>query len=155
MTEIARDLAVGHVAEQSEPMSRDSAFWDKTAEKYAASPIKDMDAYLQTMERTKSYLDGDDRVLEVGCGTGSTALLLSESVGHLTATDFSAAMIEIANRKLKSHSADNVVFRQAPLPDPAIEAETFDAVLAFNVLHLVRDLPEVIRSLRRGLKRST
>ena len=77
-------------------MPNDAKFWDKIAAKYAKSPIKNMEAYNQTMDRTKSHLAKDDSVLEVGCGTGSTALLLADSVQHITASDISANMIDIA-----------------------------------------------------------
>lgn len=77
-----------------------SRFWDKTAPKYALSPIKDMESYRTTMERTKAHLGLGDEVLEVGCGTGSTALLLAPNVKSLTASDFSDGMIKIATDKL-------------------------------------------------------
>jgi len=39
--------------------------------------------------------------LEFGCGTGSTALLHASFVKHMTATDISDEMIEIAKQKAK------------------------------------------------------
>ena len=57
-------------------MHKTAKFWDKAAAKYAKSPIEDIEAYNYTIGRTRSYLSPTDRVLEVGCGTGSTALLL-------------------------------------------------------------------------------
>ena len=53
-------------------------FWDKLAKKYAKRPIKNIQAYNETMEHTKSHLSAEDKVLEVGCGTGSSALLLAD-----------------------------------------------------------------------------
>ncbi len=133
-------------------MSEESAFWDKIAEKYAASPIKDMDAYLKTMDRTKAHLSEQDSILEVGCGTGSTALLLADRVSHITAADISANMIDIGKRKARDQEVENVTFVRAALPDQTLEPESFDAVLAFNILHLVKDLPAVVRNLRDALK---
>ena len=80
-------------------MQNAARFWDKVAPKYAKSPIADMDAYTYTLERTRSYLSPDDTVLEVGCGTGSTALLLAGNVRHVTASDLSANMIEVGSEK--------------------------------------------------------
>ena len=133
-------------------MDTDAAFWDKTARKYAASPIKNMDAYNETLDRTRAHLSKEDRVLEVGCGTGSTALLLASSVVHITASDFSASMIEIGEEKARGQGAENVSFLQAALPDPRLEAQPYDAVLSFNTLHLVRDLPAVLANLHGALK---
>lgn len=133
-------------------MGDDTAFWDKIAEKYAASPIKNVDAYTQTLDRTKSYLSKEDKVLEVGCGSGSTAILLAKSVAYMTASDISANMIEIGKGKARDQGVENVSFVRAALPEPTLEEEGYDTVLAFNTLHLMRDLPSVIRNLRAALK---
>ena len=47
-----------------------AAFWSKISRKYAAAPVRNMEGYLTTLERTKSYLTPADNVLEIGCGTG-------------------------------------------------------------------------------------
>ncbi len=127
-------------------------FWDKKAEGYAASPIKDMDAYLATMEKAKAHLNADDRVLEVGCGTGSTALLLAENVAHITGSDISGNMIQIAKEKAKAQKATNVTFVRATLDDDVLEDGAFDAVLAFNILHLLDDLPAAVAQIHKRLK---
>ena len=131
-------------------------FWDGVAEKYAKSPISDMDAYTYSLDRTRSYLTPDDRVLEVGCGTGSTALLLAESTGHITASDLSANMIRIAEGKARDQGVDNVSFVTADVLDdaldPATGSEPYDVVMALNLLHLLRDLPAAIGRIHRLLK---
>lgn len=114
-------------------------FWDNAAEKYAKSPIRDLDNYHRSLERTRSYLKPGDRVLELGCGTGSTALLLASDVAHYTGTDLSAGMIEIANRKLSETDQYNLDFVQATSAD-ASSGASYDALLALNLLHLVDDL---------------
>ena len=114
-------------------------FWDKVAPKYAKSPIGDMDAYTYTLERTRSYLSPSDVVLEIGCGTGSTALLLSESVAHITASDISANMIKVGSEKAQEQGVSNVTLVNAGLFDDAIDDGPYDTVLAFNILHLLED----------------
>jgi ubiquinone/menaquinone biosynthesis C-methylase UbiE len=127
-------------------------FWDNIAEKYAAKPIDDMPSYERTMERTRAYLTAESRVLELGCGTGSTALLLSADVGHITASDFSARMITIANRKAKDQNVQNVDFARATIGDGDFKPASFDAVLAFSFLHLLPDLSGVVRRAHAVLK---
>jgi len=127
-------------------------FWDKTAEKYSKSPIKNMDAYNQTMDRAKAHLSKEDCVLEVGCGTGSTALLLADSVKHITASDISGKMIEIAQSKAIDQGIKNADFVQADVFSDALVPGSFDVITAFNLLHLVEDLPAVMRRINVLLK---
>ena len=124
-------------------------FWDGVAAKYAKSPIKDMPAYEYTLGRTKSYLTENDRVLEVGCGTGSTALLLAADVAHITATDLSGAMLDEA--RAKAGGTDNITFQQADVAN-APEGP-FDAVLALNLLHLIPDTDAALAQIRGRLTR--
>ena len=119
------------------------SFWDKIAPKYAAKPVADPSAYEAKLTRLRALLRPTDHVLEIGCGTGSTALHLAPSVTHYTATDVSSGMIEIANAKLKADGPANVAFCQAEAGD-LVEGHPFDAVFAFSLLHLVEDVPQVI-----------
>jgi len=121
-------------------------FWDGISEKYAKSPIRNPDKYHQSLERTRSYLRQEDRVLELGCGTGSTALLLAPNVALYTGSDLSSGMIHIANGKLADTEQSNLDFIVAVAEDDAL-GTAYDAVLAFNLLHLVDDLPATLRHL--------
>ncbi|MEP1206821.1 MAG: class I SAM-dependent methyltransferase [Rhizobiaceae bacterium] len=114
-------------------------FWDAAAEKYARSPIQDMDAYEYTLGRIRSYLKQDDQVLEIGCGTGSTALLLSANAGRITASDISSAMIAIGKQKAAEQEISNVDFIAANMFDQDNLGGTYDAVLALNLIHLIED----------------
>ena len=116
----------------------DAQFWDRIAEKYAKSPISNMDAYEYTLERTRSYLGSDDTVLEVGCGTGTTALALAPSAGHIVASDLSSAMITVGQQKATDAAIENVSFAVAGVE--ALPEGAFDVVMSFNLLHLLRDL---------------
>ncbi len=127
-----------------------AAFWDRIAPKYATRPVSDPNAYAATLERTRSYLSANDDVLEVGCGTGTTALHLAPAVRHITATDYAGGMIEIAEAKRAVQGAPNVTFRHAGLAEPG--DRTYDAVLAFNLLHLVEDVPAALETLAARLK---
>lgn len=133
-------------------MQQPVLFWDKIAEKYARKPIDNMDAYDRTIERALTYLRPSDRVLELGCGTGTTALRLADSVGEIVATDLSPNMIRIGTMKAEGQGAANIRFRCADVVDPALDGGPYDAVLAFNLLHLVRDVPTALGRVRGLLK---
>ncbi len=130
----------------------DARFWDKTAKRYAASKIADLGGYERTLERTRSFLQPSHRVLELGCGTGSTALRLASAVSSYLATDISERMISIARQKLDDNPVPNLSFRPAVAEDLVSEDHRFDAVLAYNYLHLVRDPAATLRTIGRLLK---
>ena len=125
-----------------------------TAAKYATNPIKDMAAYTYTLERTRSYLRDSDTVLEIGCGTGSTALLLAESVGTYHGTDIFEAMIKIARGKVAETSLANLNFEAHPVLEGIYPHDGLDAVMAFNLLHLLRDIPATLDTARAALRPS-
>lgn len=133
-------------------MADSAHFWDRIANKYAKTPIRDEDGYRDTLARTKTYLGPNDTVLEMGCGTGSTALELAPKVGRMVATDYSAQMIRIARDKLTQSAIPNLAFEQAAVDDPDATPGPFDAILAHNLLHLVEDVPACLRQVHRRLK---
>jgi len=92
------------------------------------------------------------QVVELGCGTGTTALRLAGAARSYLATDISAAMIDIAERKRGTEPVPGLAFRTATAEALAQETTRFDAVLGFNYLHLVRDVPGTLRSIHGLLK---
>jgi ubiquinone/menaquinone biosynthesis C-methylase UbiE len=56
-------------------MAQATQFWNKIAEKYSQQPIADEAAYQKKLAVTRDYFRPDMEVLEIGCGTGSTAIL--------------------------------------------------------------------------------
>lgn len=125
-------------------------FWDGIAEKYARTPIRDMDSYERTLTRTASYLKPSDQVLELGCGTGTTALRLAPQVAGITATDVSPGMLAVGTRKAAEQHQANVRFVQAEAGQPP--EGPFDVVMAFNLLHLVEDLDATLHEAREVTK---
>lgn len=132
-------------------MTANAQFWDRTARKYAAHRISDQAGYDRTIERLRGLLGPEDRVLELGCGTGSTALLLASGTGSYLAADFSPGMIAIAEEKLAASPVAPLGFRIASAEDLAREEHRYDAVLGFNYLHLVDDLSRTLAAIRELL----
>jgi len=133
-------------------MDPSAKFWDKTADKYAASPISNQEVYEKKLAKTREYFSPEMDVLEFGCGTGSTAIAHAPFVKHIHAIDFSQNMIEIAKRRANDAQVRNVTFATATIDDLEAADETFDAVLGLNVLHLLEDREAVIANVHRVLK---
>lgn len=133
-------------------MADPGAFWDKRADRYAQKPVKDMGSYEKTLDRTRAHLEPGDEVLELGCGTGTTALLLAPSVKRILGTDASARMVEIAREKAAAQGVANVRFERATPFDELLAPGSFDVVLAFNLLHLLGDVPGAVRRIGELLR---
>lgn len=127
----------------------DAAFWDKIAPKYAKDPISDMKSYSATRDRIKEILQPHHRVLEIGCGTGSTALELAEGVDRYIGTDVSSGMIAIAQTKLGEATPTHLRFATHAADD--IPSAPHDVILALNLLHLVPNIEEVLDRVYEAL----
>jgi ubiquinone/menaquinone biosynthesis C-methylase UbiE len=82
-------------------------------------------------------LQPGERVLDVGCGTGTLAIAAKKHVGAtgtVTGIDPAAEMVERAMRKAERASAD-VAFRTAAAEDLPFANGTFDVVLSSMMLH--------------------
>jgi trans-aconitate methyltransferase len=120
-------------------------FWNKMADRYAVRPVGDAASYEATLSLTRTYLTSSSQVLEIGCGTGSTALRLMADAGQIQGTDIADKMIAIAAPKTK-----DVEFSVAGCdagPDGP-----FDMVIAFNLLHLLDDVPTTLARVSAQIK---
>ncbi|MEO1035903.1 MAG: methyltransferase domain-containing protein [Pseudomonadota bacterium] len=133
-------------------MAPSTRFWDKIAERYAKQPIADEAAYEKKLEVTRAYFRPDMKVLEIGCGTGGTAIAHAPYVKQLHATDLSPKMIEIAQRNAADREVGNVSFSVASVEALNVPDGSFDAVLGLSVLHLLDDKDAAIGKIYRMLK---
>jgi SAM-dependent methyltransferase len=116
--------------------ARAARFWDGMAKRYAAARIGDMAGYERTLART-AELVRDAAVVEIGCGTGTTALRLAPHAARYVATDVSPRMIEIARGKHGAGGPAHLSFAIAAADAPVAGEGSCDVVLAFNLIHLV------------------
>ncbi|NKC00728.1 MAG: methyltransferase domain-containing protein [Pseudomonadales bacterium] len=133
-------------------MSKSDPFWDKSAERYAKSPISDEATYNRKLAETQEYLRAEMRLLEFGCGTGSTAIHHAPHVTHIDAIDISEKMLEIGRGKARDAGITNVTFTRGTLSEFNAANESYDAVLGLNVIHLLPNRQEVIAEVARILK---
>ena len=126
-------------------------FWDKMAPKYAESQMRSVEDYEHTLARTLSHLTPEMRVLEMGCGTGTTALRLAQHVKAFVGTDQSSEMIRIARDKAADEHS-NIEFRVLGAAESAQLEEGFDVVMGFNLFHLVPDADAVLADIFKMLK---
>ena len=133
-------------------MSKSEKFWDQSANNYDSTEEKFEFIHSRSRENTKRYLKDTDTVLDYGCGTGTTACEISDLVKNVRAIDISTAMIEIAKGKVATGGVVNVDFEQADIFDETFQNDSFDVVLAFNMLHTVPDPESVVQRTVELLK---
>jgi trans-aconitate 2-methyltransferase len=97
-------------------------------------------------------LDGDETVLDAGCGSGRVTELLLERLprGHVVALDGSSSMIETARRRLERFGA-RVDYRVADLLEP-IRIPEVDAILSTATFHWLRDHDRLFGNLAAVLR---
>ena len=133
-------------------MDRSAKFWDRIAERYARTPVADEADYQKKLGITRNYLRANMEVLELGCGTGSTAIVHAPSVKHIRAIDISSKMIEIARHKADAASIGNITFERSTIDDLDVRAGSLDVVLCLSILHLLENKDVVIAKVHDMLK---
>ena len=133
-------------------MNRSNKYWNKVAEKYEKSPISDEVAYQKTLSEMQSYFSTDMKILELGCGTGTTAINNAPFVKHIDAIDISENMIDIGRNKANKAGVDNISFSCSALMEFNADTHHFDAVLGMHVLHLLPDRQAVLEEIARIVK---
>lgn len=133
-------------------MSRSDKFWDKTAERYAKNPVADEATYQKKLAETRSFLSPNMRIVEFGCGTGTTAVHHAPHVQHIDAIDISEKMLDIGRGRAREAGVENITFTCGTLTDFNAADASIDAVLGLNVIHLLPDREAEIAEVARILK---
>ena len=133
-------------------MDQSSKFWDKIAVRYSKRPVTNEAAYQEKLNITREYFEPDMQVLELGCGTGSTAIVHAPYVEHFYAIDISSKMIEIAQGKADTKGIENITFEQSTIDEYCAPDQTIDAVLGLSILHLLDNKEDVIARVHKALK---
>ncbi len=134
-------------------MIQDATFWDALAERYAAKPVDNPTAFERKQALTLRRMDRQQVVLDIGCGTGSLALILAPHAAHVHGLDFSGEMVRIARDKARDQGVDNVTFHVGPFDDTVpFEDASLDGLYAGSLLHLLPDRQDALARAYRLLR---
>jgi len=84
-------------------------------------------------EIVENHIAVGDKVLEIGCGTGTLAILCAEKGASVVGFDISPQMLSIANKKIRErNSTDRIQLEEmgAIEMDKAFNSETFDKIVS-------------------------
>lgn len=96
------------------------------------------------------------KILELGCGDGSTACYLAQMGSHLVAVDALASAISVAQRRARLlQLTEKIEFRLDDMDGWPLPSESYDVVIAIQCLQYLFDrtiprLKEIIRAIRPG-----
>src|SRR3954454_13774735 len=126
-------------------MSERPRDWNAASYQRVSAPLEAMGR--EVLDRLE--LDGDERVLDAGCGTGRVTAALVERLprGHVIAVDGSPAMVEEAGARL----GDAADVRVADLLELELDAPV-DAVLSTATFHWIADHDRLFTRLRDVLR---
>lgn len=101
----------------------------------------------QLCRAISALIEKSDAVLECACGTGMLTEVIAPKCQKLIATDFSEKMLQKANKKCKRF--ENTVFSTADITDLDFDIDSFDTVVAGNVIHLLQNPYKALEELDR------
>lgn len=130
-------------------------FWNKISPVYDLfENVYNRKVYKGTGIKVAEFIDKNDSVLECACGTGAITEEIAKKCRQVLATDFAEGMLKRASKKCRKYA--NASFRQEDITDIKCEDESFDKVVAGNVIHLLPEpekaLNELLRVVRPGGK---
>jgi demethylmenaquinone methyltransferase/2-methoxy-6-polyprenyl-1,4-benzoquinol methylase/phosphoethanolamine N-methyltransferase len=131
-----------------------ASFYDRIVNLVSFGKEKSWRKQIVALARLKS----GEKVLDVGCGTGSLALIAKAQVGptgQIYGTDASPEMIEVAQKKATQAGVD-VTFQVDLIENITFHDNQFDVVLSSLMMHHLPDdlkregLAEIYRVLKPG-----
>lgn len=96
-----------------------------------------------------------DRVLDVCCGTGASAIpaaVCVGSTGQVLGIDIAESLLELARNKSRQQGLKNIEFRYGDFENLGLPSESFDAVVCVFGIFFVPDMVAAVRELWRMVR---
>jgi ubiquinone/menaquinone biosynthesis C-methylase UbiE len=139
--------------ENKDRQDKEKHIWERIASSYDRNTLKTYHkAYDETIRRIRALISQDQRVLEIGCGTGIVTLAVAPHVEEIVGVDISPKMMEIAQAKAQRMSIENARFTVCDGYTLPYEDEYFDRVLLCNILHVVSEPSTLLKEACRLCK---
>jgi len=136
----------------NETTSRSSQFWNGRAKRYEAAISNHDQQYDDRLAQLKQLIKPNDVILDFGCASGEIALDLAPHIKSIEGIDASTTMIQLAREKAEKKQLKNTSFLATDLFDARLEPQSFDVILALNIMHLLNEHDSVIHRTKELLK---
>lgn len=127
-------------------------FWDKFARYYDVAEKLNGEVYRRMRDITVKLTPFHSKVLECAAGTGELSLAAATKAESVLCTDNSVKMLETARQKSEKRGVTNMEFARANIFHLDAADETYDVVIAGNILHLLQNPENAVRELYRVTK---
>jgi|SRR5215213_4388814 len=107
----------------------------------------------RTVERLR--LAAGERVLDVCCGSGASAIPAAETVGptgSVDGVDLAENLLALARSKAKERGLTNIEFRSGDMTQLPFDEGSFDVVVCVFGIFFVPDMEAALRELKRVLR---
>lgn len=98
------------------------------------------------------YIKSGDKILEVGCGEGILSMMAAKKGAEVVATDISTANLEEAQKLADKEGVKNIKFLLADAENLPFDDNSFDVVIADNVLEHLPDFEKGLAEIKRITK---
>ncbi|MGI6573278.1 MAG: class I SAM-dependent methyltransferase [Fermentimonas sp.] len=129
-------------------MNNNTRFWDRVAGIYDIFVnVINAKTHRRLCDEITRLIEPTDIVLECACGTGMLTKVIAPQCTKLIATDFSTKMLQRTKKKCKNFT--NIDFRTDDITSLDFETDSFDKVVAGNVIHLLQYPRKALREMER------
>lgn len=129
------------------------SFWDKVSGIYDLAESLNKKAYREMLCNTARLVPIGAKVLDCAAGTGELSIAASKNAESVISTDLSEAMLEKAEKKCRAKGINNIFFDTRNIFDLDDADESYDVVIAGNVLHLIKNPENAVKELARVTKK--
>ena len=103
-------------------------------------------------DKKKTHKTSFDKVLDIGCGWGSSSLLLSNLYNEVYAIDISQTSIDNAYKNISSNQKKNINLEKKDAEHLELE-EYFDFVYSWGVIHHSNNPKKIFQKVFKSLKK--
>jgi ubiquinone/menaquinone biosynthesis C-methylase UbiE len=128
--------------------------YDAASDHFDDTPLAFWDRYGQRTVDRLGLLPGWT-VLDVGCGTGASALPAAHRVGpegHVTGVDLAEKLLDLGRAKAASQGLQNIEFCLGDMEKLGYPDEHFDAVISVFSIFFVPNMEDQVRELWRMVR---
>lgn len=117
--------------------------------------LTDQASCLSELLHHDTIFKAGDRILEVGCGTGSQTVIIAQKNPHthFMSIDHSAESLNQAKKVIEQNKIQNVTFKQADIFNLPFKNKSFDAIFICFVLEHLSSPLKALKKLKKVLKR--